>query len=321
MMIFNKNKLLLPLFLIALVLFIFAAPNISNNKEHYLSICVIMKNETEYIEEWIEYHKLVGVEKFYIFDNESEDNLKEILQPYIKQGIVDYISYPGIGRQSEMYRDCIIKYKNKTRWIAFIDADEFIVPVKKKTLPEFLKDFEEYDGIEVNWLIYGSNGHKTKTDGLVMERFKTHAPFDFSVNKHVKSIVNPKKVKSTVIAHYFFYLENKVVDSNYNIIPYRTIPDEYLQKKLKLYSDDYCKKSLDTMFNKTAYFDKIRINHYVTKSFEEIKKRKEGKYRADSLNKYNDDIIDYFKEHDKNEIYDDIMDKYIPIIKEKLNNK
>lgn len=60
-----------------------------------LSFVAIVKNEAPYIIEWIEFHKLVGVDKFYIYDNESSDNLKELLQPYIKSGIVVYHSSPG----------------------------------------------------------------------------------------------------------------------------------------------------------------------------------------------------------------------------------
>ena len=53
------------------------------NNKVYLSITAVLQNEAPYIKEWIEYHRLVGVERFYIYDNESTDNVKEILKPYI----------------------------------------------------------------------------------------------------------------------------------------------------------------------------------------------------------------------------------------------
>ena len=37
----------------------------------YLTLCAIAKNEGRYLQEWIEYHKMLGVEKFFIYDNES----------------------------------------------------------------------------------------------------------------------------------------------------------------------------------------------------------------------------------------------------------
>lgn len=70
----------------------------SVKKESYkdnLSFVAIVKNEGPYIKEWIEYHKMVGVDRFYIYDNESTDNLEGILSDYIKSGEVVYKYYPG----------------------------------------------------------------------------------------------------------------------------------------------------------------------------------------------------------------------------------
>ena len=64
------------------------------NNKVYLSITAVLQNEAPYIKEWIEYHRLVGVERFYIYDNESTDNVKEILKPYIDLGIVCYHYVP-----------------------------------------------------------------------------------------------------------------------------------------------------------------------------------------------------------------------------------
>ena len=92
----------------------------------YLSITAILKNEAPYIKEWIEYHKMLGVERFYLYDNESEDNLQDVLQPYINSGLVYYHSIKGKCVQFLAYRDAVYKYKDQTTWMAFIDIDEFI---------------------------------------------------------------------------------------------------------------------------------------------------------------------------------------------------
>ncbi|ELV04510.1 glycosyltransferase family 92 protein [Brachyspira hampsonii] len=62
----------------------------NNEPKDYISILATVKNEAPYIKEWIEYHRIIGAERFYIYDNESTDNLKEVLEPYIKEGIVIY---------------------------------------------------------------------------------------------------------------------------------------------------------------------------------------------------------------------------------------
>ena len=46
--------------------------------KYFMSIACIIKNEGPYLREWLEYHKLIGVEHFYVYDNESSDNTKEL---------------------------------------------------------------------------------------------------------------------------------------------------------------------------------------------------------------------------------------------------
>ncbi len=50
-------------------------------------------------------------EKFYIYDNESDDNLKEVLMPYIEDGLVDYTYLPGEKMQVVAYQDAVDKHK------------------------------------------------------------------------------------------------------------------------------------------------------------------------------------------------------------------
>ena len=94
-----------------------------------LAVCAIAKDEGTYFKEWIEWHIGKGVDKFIIYDNGSTDNTKSVLRPYIDAGTVEYISFPGYRRQLAAYDDCLRRHRLDFNWIAFIDLDEFIVPV------------------------------------------------------------------------------------------------------------------------------------------------------------------------------------------------
>jgi hypothetical protein len=37
-----------------------------------IAICLIIKDENEYLQEWMDYHRKVGVSHFYIYDNNSK---------------------------------------------------------------------------------------------------------------------------------------------------------------------------------------------------------------------------------------------------------
>ncbi len=135
-----------------------------------LAIAAIIKNEGEYIEEWVKYHLLVGVERIYLYDNGSYDNTKDVLEPYIRGGSVVYTTYPGAGMQFRAYNDAIRKHKNECEYIAFIDADEFLMPVKQgQSLAEVVKrimgTYPKAAGLAVNWRMFGSSGHVQKPAG------------------------------------------------------------------------------------------------------------------------------------------------------------
>ena len=46
-------------------------------KSYNVSACAIFQNEAPYLKEWIEYHRLIGVEHFYLYNNGSTDNYDE----------------------------------------------------------------------------------------------------------------------------------------------------------------------------------------------------------------------------------------------------
>ena len=257
-----------------------------NNQKQFkneLSIVAIVKNEAPYIKEWIEFHKLVGVEKFYIYDNESSDNLKEILSPYIKNGEVIYKFYPGKKMQLNAYKDAIRKYKNTTKWLGIIDLDEFIIPVKHNKITNVIREIQSTNpnkiaAISANWVTYGYSGHHEKPDGLVIKNFTKNAGPD----KHVKVIVNPRTVVYINNPHYavlYLFGLNQVNENNENF---------------------------DGAFSNPST-EKIRINHYWTKSYSEFtQKIKRGFADGEGYRE-----LPPYEPNYLSEFSDDIMDKYI----------
>ncbi len=159
--------------------------------KYNLGIVAIMKNEGPYLQEWIEFHRLMGVEKFYLYDNESTDDTKSILAPYIESGVVEYTYFPGQKMQLPAYWDCVNKYKNETKWLAIIDLDEYIVPVKYDSVAEFLaKQKKRVAQVVIPWVIFGSGGHEQRPNGLVLESYTKCA----KRNWLYKSIVNPRMI-------------------------------------------------------------------------------------------------------------------------------
>lgn len=179
-----------------------------SQKSDYLyevAICCIVKDE-QYLPEWIAYHTTIGVTRFYVYDNQSVIPVNETLNPYIESGLVVVEPIKGEIQQMIAYERCLKKYGSQCKWLAFIDADEFIVP-KTFTgdLPDFLTAYEQYGGIGINWLVFGSNGHIEKPVSQI-ESYTRRLPKSDEANDHIKSIVQPRYVKHIPSGpHHFHY--------------------------------------------------------------------------------------------------------------------
>ena len=93
----------------------------------HLAICAIFRNEAPYLQEWIEFHRLAGIEKFHLYQNRSDDNFETVLRPYIDEGLVELIDWPREPPcQMEAYADFISRHSGEPWWVAFIDCDEFL---------------------------------------------------------------------------------------------------------------------------------------------------------------------------------------------------
>ncbi len=140
-------------YLLTLILF----PIVVFAQDKYtISICAIFNNEARFLKEWIDYHEKIGIEHFWLYNNNSEDDYQSVLQPYIDRDLVeltqwcipsvDVIQFNGI--QCGAYNDCLPKARGKTDWLAVIDTDEFIV-LCNRTLRNLLEEFDLEVGITV----------------------------------------------------------------------------------------------------------------------------------------------------------------------------
>jgi hypothetical protein len=140
--------------------------------EYTISICGIFKNEAKFLDEWIKYHLVIGIDHFYLYNNNSDDNFLEILKPYIDSNVVELIDWPFENSQMKAYEDCYKNNKLKTNWLTFIDIDEFICPISSDCIKSWLKSYSKYPGVAVYWKQFGSNGRLAHDkDKYVIEQY------------------------------------------------------------------------------------------------------------------------------------------------------
>ena len=99
------------------------------NFQYFSCFVGLGREENKYIREFIEYYLKLGVGKFILGDNNlpNKEKFSDILQDYIKDGIVDIIELFGLTLgQSELYQMAYDKYKTKCNWFLLFDFDEYL---------------------------------------------------------------------------------------------------------------------------------------------------------------------------------------------------
>ena len=254
----------------------------------YLSACLCFKNAELYLSEWLAFYTILGVEHFYLYDNESEDAFEHSLEPFRSRGMVTLLRYPGRGVQRGIYEHCLGTFGPKTRWLLFCDDDEFLFPARDHSLPEALLPYERFAGVGVAWAMYGSSGHMTRPPGLVIQNYLRRAAVP---DPHVKCIVNPARVVEPILAaHQFRARGGLVVDEKFHPLrgPFAPLPT----------------------------IDVLRINHYCTKSRDELRERR-SRVQVNTGQKSPLSLDDWVRlDETYNEIEDSVALRYVARVRE-----
>lgn len=263
-------------------------------------IVTIIKNELDYLEEFIKYHIGIGIDQIFIFEDYGSLSHQDITNKY-KDNVtvysIDVVLDDHTRQTTQKYRNLAHGvYYNKALWFIksnydgaydwcfATDIDEFITLREIETTPEnirtYLSAYRDYDAIWLHWQNYNSNGHIYKPDYSkrgIIDTY-THECGLFSCND--------------------IWTSSKFV---YNLRHYQKY---FLLNQHRIHHK--C-KYLDT--------DTIYLRHYLIKSWEEFiwKMKVRG-----TFSKHHRPIEDYFKLNPDLELR---REELIKIMIEILNNK
>ncbi|OVA14321.1 protein of unknown function DUF23 [Macleaya cordata] len=96
------------------------------NEKYELCVCTMVWNQASAIREWIMYHAWLGVERWFIYDNNSDDEIKEVIEELNQANYnVSRQIWPWIKTQEAGFSHCALQAKKECKWVSFMDVDEF----------------------------------------------------------------------------------------------------------------------------------------------------------------------------------------------------
>lgn len=125
----------------------------SQDPKSLLCACTMVYNVAKFLREWIIYHSKIGVDKFILYDNVSEDEFNQVVMELINEGYnisTKFWQWPKT--QEAGFSHCAIDNRDKCTWMMYVDVDEFVYssswndstrPMLKSLLPN-VKESNEF---------------------------------------------------------------------------------------------------------------------------------------------------------------------------------
>jgi O-antigen biosynthesis protein len=232
-----------------------------------IAVCAIFKDEAPDLLEWLAFHKMIGVDLFFLYDNSSSDSGSELIRrsDFTRNVVLtEWHDRPG---QLSAYNHFRVNHVSNVTWVAFIDIDEFIVPCEGSCIREILmrQVYQPFAQIMLQWLLFGPSDHNRRPPGLVVENYTQRLPEEHRTSRHIKSLVRVEKLLGIDYTPHAAECSGPSCNSRgEEHLPYAIQPVE-------------C-------------HEVMAVHHYFTKSREDWdRKRRRG--RGDTLTPYEDDIF------------------------------
>ena len=102
----------------------------------------------------------MGAGNIYLIDNGSTDDTVAKAQAWVAKGRVQLVEYPVRHQQVQHYRTAFRHFgiAQQCEWVLVADLDEFWFCPAGDSLENALKEFDRYDVIYSNWVMFGSCG-------------------------------------------------------------------------------------------------------------------------------------------------------------------
>jgi len=180
---------------------LFPPAPLSPSHRDYLAFCVVLKDQSDDLPEFVAWHAALGVRNFYLFDHGSnppvsareaaamlpptaaKDGTRVVVTPLTE---ADVAAHPSRIPQMAAYDSCVAAHRAEHEWLAFLDVDEFVVISPNSSFSSFSSSsasssssstaadavpslpllLSRYEGaaaaLALHWSMFGSGGRASR---------------------------------------------------------------------------------------------------------------------------------------------------------------
>ena len=190
-----------------------------------VAICLIVKNETVYLDEWIDYHIALGFAPIFIYDNMLYEDIGLAMWYQMRDDIHPYVQiirFPAAPVQKAAYNRCIRQDAKDSTFVGLFDVDEFLVLKKHDNVVDFMEEHcnEDCGQLGINWRVMSASGEERYRPLPITKRNVNWSNLTFQ-DGSVKVILRPSYVTDEDMdwAHTVILKRGNWIDTNGTVIP------------------------------------------------------------------------------------------------------
>lgn len=223
-------------------------PKPRDRKLHQMCVCTMLRNQARFLQEWIMYNSRVGVQRWFIYDNNSDDDIDNIVKLLVDDNYnISRHIRPWIKTQEAGFAHCALRARDSCEWVGFIDVDEFLHFPGGLSLHSVLNTYSrpsEVAELRTSCLSFGPSGLKRMPVKGVMAGYTCR----LAVPERHKSIVRPEALNSTLInmVHHFHLLDGyKNVNMNRSVM----VINHYKYQVWEVFKDKFYRRVATYVFD------------------------------------------------------------------------
>lgn len=178
-------------------------PDPPTRKRYEMCICTMLRNQARFLREWVMYHSRIGVERWFIYDNNSDDDISNLIESLDDENFnITRHVWPWIKTQEAGFAHCALRARASCEWVGFIDVDEFLHFPSGLSLHDVIGNLtSNVAELRISCHNFGPSGLKRVPAKGVAVGYTCR----MAAPERHKSIVRPEALNSTLInsVHHF----------------------------------------------------------------------------------------------------------------------
>jgi hypothetical protein len=184
-----------------------------------IAICAVFQDAAARILEWVAFHRLIGVDRFVLYDLGSTDGTAALLARSRFGHQATVIDWARNDGPAAALSDFAASHANRFTWAAIIELDEFLHPIDTDTIRSLLPRYDNFSAVALRRVSFVTSRQQIRPGQLVIGSYTSREPDSPALNGAMPTLVRTGDLQGVGAMPPRFTLTGTVCDARGEPVP------------------------------------------------------------------------------------------------------